>query len=128
MWHVRTHSNETRRRLCVLVQPAYSRRMTIRIYLNEPNTSHTTQALRSTSTTSIQLKPCANKTLSEQRCVFCAAQANVSSLLILSYCQSSKAQKQLMPRLQFARANLQQQMHSNTSNHARKRFKYRLRA
>ena len=44
----------TRRRLCVLVQPAHSRRMTIRIYLNEPNASHTTQALRSTSTTSFK--------------------------------------------------------------------------
>jgi hypothetical protein len=78
VWHVRTHSNETRRRLCVLVQPAYSRRMTIRIYLNEPVRLH---ASRSAFIASNQLKNCAEQITERQRMWFVNALANVSSLL-----------------------------------------------
>jgi hypothetical protein len=81
VWHVRTHSNETRRRLCVLVQPAYSRRMTIRIYLNEAVQLH---ASRSALITSNQLKSSASKTQSEQRCVFCAAQVSKAHFISLA--------------------------------------------
>jgi hypothetical protein len=93
--------------------------MTIRIYLNEPNTSHTTQALRSTSTTSNQLKPSANK--NTERTAMCVLYSTSErqfalSTFILPEFQSPKAidATSAICTSTFAYANAQQHLKSRT--------------
>ncbi|WP_310644916.1 hypothetical protein [Limnohabitans sp.] len=93
--------------------------MTIRIYLNEPNTSHTTQALRSTSTTSNQLKiQCKQNTERAAMSVLCSTSERQFALntFILPEFQSPKAidATTAICKSEFATANAQQHLKSRT--------------
>jgi hypothetical protein len=93
--------------------------MTIRIYLNELNTSHTTQALRSTSTTSNQLKiKCKQNTERAAMCVLCSTSERKFALntFALPKFQSPKEidATTAIYKSEFAATNAQQHLKSRT--------------